>query len=180
MDTVRWQAYSADRAIFCEGARIVENPWFNTLPMQPAQGEILTLHTRGKLPQWIVNGGQWLLPLSDGLFKLGATYVWPTAEKPLNEQTSTKGKMALLNALRSLCPGIEAPEIVAHEVGIRPNSKDKRPLIGVHPDLPQLAVFNGFGSRGSMLIPYYAQHFADVLLSNAKLESGVDIKRVMA
>ena len=148
--------------------------------MQPAKGEILTGQSKDKLPEWIINGGQWLLPLDDGFFKLGATYVWPTAGKPLNEETSAAGKAGLLNALHRLCPSLNNYEIVSQDVGIRPNSRDKLPYIGLHPEHPHLAVFNGFGSRGSLLIPYYARHFVEVLLNGATLEPGVNIKRVMA
>ena len=179
-ESLLWRDISADKLIFCEGARVIDNPWFNALPMQPVQGEILTLQTKDRLPQWIINGGRWLLPLEDGLFKLGATYVWPTADKPLNEKISAEGKETLLNALARLCPSLTDHELISHDVGIRPSSKDRRPLIGFHPRFPRLAVFNGFGSKGSMLIPYYAQHFVDVLLNGATLESDVDIKQAMA
>ena len=179
-ELVRWHDLTADRLIFCEGARISKNPWFSSLPMQPAKGEILTGRSRNKLPQRIINGGQWLLPLVDGIFKLGATYEWPTAGKPLLEEPSKDGKATLLNALHRLYPGLHDYEIISHDVGIRPNSRDKRPYLGFHPEHPRLAIFNGFGSRGSLLIPYYAQHFIDVLLNGARLAPDVDIKRVMA
>lgn len=179
-EPVRWRDRSAKRVIFCEGAGAGQNPWFKSLPMQPAGGEILTLRTRHRLPQWIINSGQWLLPLEDGLFRLGATYARPAAGKPLEGKTTIEGKAALLKALRGLCPAIEEYKLISHDAGIRPNSRDKRPLIGFHPKYPRLAVFNGFGSRGSLLIPYYARHFADVLLNGAKLESDVDIRRVMS
>ena len=179
-EDIHWQDISANMIIFCEGARVVDNPWFKTLPMQPAQGEILTLKTSARLPQWIINGGRWLLPLENGLFKLGATYVWPTVDKPLNEEISDEGKATLLNSLTKLFPSLTDQELVSHDVGIRPASKDRRPLIGFHPQFTSLAVFNGFGSKGSMLIPYYSQHFVEVLLNGATLESDVDIKRARA
>lgn len=176
-EVIQWQAYSARCVIFCEGARIYQNPWFSHLPMQPSMGEILTLRTSEPLPKWIVNGGQWLLPLEDGVFKTGATYTWPKAGQHLVEETSDTGKQVLLKGLEKLVPTIKDYQVVAHEVGIRPNSLDKRPLIGFHPEHDSLAAFNGFGSRGSLLIPYYAQHFADVLLNGSKLDEDVDIKR---
>jgi len=179
-DTIRWHDIRVDKLIFCEGARVLRNPWFNTLPMQPAQGEILTLQTRDPLPKWIINAGRWLLPLEQGRFKLGSTYVWPTEEKPLNEKTSEQAKDLLLKNLTQLYPGLHAHELISHEVGIRPSSKDRRPLIGFHQPLENLAVFNGFGSKGSMLIPYYTQHFVKVLLNGATLDPDVDIKRTLS
>lgn len=175
----RWRDITANKVIFCEGARVTENPWFNGLPMQPAQGEILTLHTNEVLPEWIINGGKWLLPLDHGRFKLGATYVWPSADKPLNGQISQEGKSALLAAMHKLFPALRDYTIQAHEAGIRPTSRDKRPLIGMHPQNPRLGLFNGFGSRGSLLIPFYAAHFVDVLLNGTQLAAEVDLQRGM-
>ena len=175
-----WRGIHIDKIIFCEGAAIAHNPWFNTLPMQPAQGEILTLQTHQPLPHWIVNAGRWLLPLGEGRFKLGATYTWPTEHAPLTDTTSETAKSELLTDLAKLFPSLTDYKIIAHEAGIRPGSKDRRPLIGFHHRYPDLAVFNGFGSKGSMLIPYYAQHFVDVLLKKTALDSDVNITRVIS
>ncbi len=176
-DTIRWQDHSADGVIFCEGARVINNPWFRHLPMQPSRGDILTLQTDDPLPTWIINSGQWLLPLENGLFKVGATYDWPRPGQPLQEKGSLQGREKLLSVLHRLAPTVKHYQLVEHRAGIRPNSKDKRPLIGFHTQHPRLAVFNGFGSKGSMLIPYYARHFADVLLTGGRLDTDVDIKR---
>ena len=177
-ESIAWRDCQAGRLIFCEGARVTANPWFKYLPMQPAQGEILTLSTTDKLPDWIINGGKWLLPMTQGRFKLGANYIWPTVDKPLDEQTTTAGRQELLARLNALAPAVTHYEVLAHEAGIRPNSLDKQPLLGFHPQYPALAVFNGFGSRGSLLIPYYSKHFTDVLLNAVTLQAEVDIRRV--
>lgn len=177
-EKVTWHEFRADRLIFCEGARVVQNPWFGYLPMQPAKGEILTLRTSCRLPNRIINSGQWLLPQNDGVFKLGATYTWPSAGQQLDELTTSEGKAKLIMSLDDLWPGIEHYECINHAAGIRPNSKDKQALIGFHHGYPQLAVFNGFGSRGSLLIPYYSRHFTDVLLNGGELEKNVDIRRI--
>ncbi|MDH5444021.1 MAG: FAD-binding oxidoreductase [Gammaproteobacteria bacterium] len=175
---IEWQNYSANRIIFCEGAKVSNNPWFSYLPMQPAQGEILTLETDESLPDWIINGGKWLLPTGQGQFKTGATYQWPKKDRPLDEKTTTEGQQELLNSLQQLLPNPVNFRLIEHKVGIRPNSLDKRPLLGAHPQHANLFVFNGFGSRGSMLIPYYSQHMVNVLLNNETLESDVDIQRI--
>ena len=55
--------------------------------------------------------------------------------------------------------------------------KDRRPLIGLHPKHPQLAVFNGMGTKAVMLAPYFAIAFSDFLETGKELNSEVDIKR---
>jgi glycine/D-amino acid oxidase-like deaminating enzyme len=64
----------AARAIFCEGHRAMDSPWFGWLPFQPARGDILTLEADVPLPGRILNAGRWLVPLGRGRFRFGATY----------------------------------------------------------------------------------------------------------
>jgi glycine/D-amino acid oxidase-like deaminating enzyme len=70
-------------------------------------------------------------------------------------------------------------EVLDHRAAIRPTVKDRRPLLGRHPQFPQLALFNGLGTKGASLAPYWANHFADVLLSSAPLDPEVALGRQM-
>ena len=63
------------------------------------------------------------------------------------------------------------------KVGVRPGTKDRKPFLGRHPYHPQLAVFNGFGAKGSLMIPWYSQHFSQYLLGKGEIFSSADIKR---
>jgi len=163
----------ANRIIFCEGYRATSNPWFNWLPFKLAKGEILTLTTKSTLPDTIINTGKWLLPIDKHTCKFGATYQW----HDLNEQVTQEAKTELLSAINHLFKNDLSFKITKQEAGIRPCTKDTSPYIGLHPQLPSLGFFNGFGSRGSLLIPYYAQHFCEHLLHHQPLDQGVDITR---
>lgn len=172
-DGVQWGELRATQVIFCEGYLAQQNPWFSWLPLQPAKGEILTLDGYGQLPEVIVNGGHWLLPLADGHHKLGATF----EREQLDETLTTEARRELLAALPELLH--EPPEcrVVDHRAGVRPGTRDKQPFLGVHPQHAPLAIFNGFGSRGSLLIPWHAELFADVLCDGRTLPSHLDIRR---
>lgn len=172
-DGVRWGELQARRVIFCEGYLLRDNPWFNWLPLQPVKGEILTLDGYGELPEVIVNGGHWLLPLADGHHKLGASY----DRDHLDETLTVEARRALLAALGELVAEPPACRVIDHRAGVRPGTRDKQPFLGLHPRHAQLAVFNGFGSRGSLLIPWHAALFADVLCGTAPLPAHLDIRR---
>ena len=68
-------------------------------------------------------------------------------------------------------------EIIEHQAGIRPTVLDRRPLLGLHPKHKSLSVFNGLGTKGVMLAPYFAKHFADFLDNKIELNKEVDISR---
>jgi len=163
----------ADRVVFCEGASGAGNPWFRWLPFQPVKGEILTLRADASLPNVIVNAGQWVLPLGNGRFKLGATY----DRTHLDCIPTAAGRDQLLAALTHLIRLESPPRLLAHRAGIRPSTLDKAPFIGPHPVHPALLIFNGFGSRGSMSIPWYAARFADYLCGHGPVPAEADILR---
>jgi glycine/D-amino acid oxidase-like deaminating enzyme len=169
----RWHDISANQVIFCEGHQVIYNPWFNGLPFQSVKGEVLTLNQSNSLPDAIMNYGNWLLPSASGSFRIGATFDRLKVDNQITEQ----GKDALLNALKTFHPALAEASIVKHEAGIRPCSSDRYPIIGRHPHNRQLAIFNGFGAKGSLQIPWYSERFVDYLLLNVPLPSSCDIRR---
>ncbi len=171
---IEWKNIHAKRIIFCQGFMDKDNPWFNYLPFQPAKGEILTLKSSTTLPEEIINGGKWLLPLHDGRYKTGATYSHDLSHlDPMPE-----AKTELLNGLQKLFDDAPHFDLVVQQAGVRPNTLDKHPFIGFHPKHSHIAIFNGFGSKGSMLIPHYAQAFAQHLEHNTAIPREADISRI--
>ncbi len=167
---LHWQGLSPQRIIFCEGYHALHNPWFAWLPFQPAKGEILTVrHSSTRLPDLIINKGHWLLPTSTQQFRLGATF----DRQNLDAQPTAAGKHALLAALQALTGGLASTMVIKHQANVRPCTLDKQPFIGLHPQWPQLALFNGFGAKGSLQIPWYSQRFADALLQGAPMPADV-------
>jgi glycine/D-amino acid oxidase-like deaminating enzyme len=170
---VRWQGVGASRVVFCEGYQAMRNPWFDWLPFQPAKGEILSLEIPENLPHYIINAGRWLMPRGGDSYRLGATY----DREQLDEEPTAGGRQALLAALQELFTHPPRAGVAAHQAGVRPNTRDKRPFIGLHPENPRVGIFNGFGSKGSLLMPWYAERFVDHLLDGQPLPGESDIRR---
>ncbi|MEN8176208.1 MAG: FAD-binding oxidoreductase [Pseudomonadota bacterium] len=170
----RYGNLRARTLVFCEGAAIMENHWFRFLPMQPAKGEILSLRLQATppLPQAIIHKGFWLAPRSDGSHRFGATYSWDSQSTGPTESA----RAHLVDALATLVPGLDF-KVLDQVAGIRPATRDRNPLLGRHPQHPELAVFNGFGAKGSLLIPWYAQAMADHLCDGAPVPPEAQIAR---
>jgi len=172
--SITWQGRSFSQVIFCEGWRAQNNPWFNYLPFQPAKGDILTFHTTQTLPKSIIHQGKWLLPLTNGRFRLGASY---DNQQPLHEKPSPHAKEELLQALSHMPIDRNNITLTEHQSGIRPNTLDKQPFLGTHPKHKNIAIFNGFGSKGSLLIPHYSACMLASIQHKQALPKEADIQR---
>ena len=172
-NNITYKSVSADKIIFCEGYKTIDNPYFSWLPFKLTKGEVITVKIPNAIiaEEFVINKGVFILPLGNEIYKVGATYEW----NDLSEQPTEKGKEELINKLKKV---IKLPfEIINHQAGIRPTVLDRRPLLGFHPAHKSLAVFNGLGTKGVMLAPYFAKHFADYLNNKITLNREVDIKR---
>jgi len=170
-DYISWQGHTAKKMIFAEGSKLGSNPWFLWLPLKPAQGDVLTLRIPGLDLNAVYNAGFFILPLGNDKYRLGATYEWDI----LDPNPTQAGKAELLEKLASVYSGPYT--LLEHQAGIRPAVADRRPLLGLHPEHPTLAVFNGLGTKGVLLAPYFARQMADFLLGIGQLETEVNINR---
>jgi len=165
------EVWQAERIIFCEGFKTLNNPFFNWLPMVPSKGDLLTIKAKGLPQDCIINAGIFLLPLGNDHFRVGSTFEW----KDLSSSPSEKGKDELVQKLEKL---LQVPfEVMEQRAGVRPTVKDRRPLIGWHPQQSRVGIFNGMGTKGVMLAPYFARQFVQSLNGNSPIDREVDIVR---
>lgn len=173
-DQVEWQGITSRRVIFCDGALASENPLFNGLPYNPVKGQILMVAVEEYPIKQIVNQGLFILPIRNGLLKVGATYSW----HDLDWQITNDGRTYLETKLRDI---LKVPfEVVAQQAGIRPSTKDRRPFVGLHPNQPVVGIFGGMGTKGVSLAPYLAEQFARYLLDGEELEPEANISRYVS
>jgi glycine oxidase len=162
--------YLAEKLVFCEGPHATGNPWFGKTGLNPNKGEILSIHSPGLDERHVIRGDVFVLPRSVGHFRVGATY----SRAALDWQPSGEGRQELLEKLERF---VDVPfTITGHHAGLRPAVRDRRPLLGSHPGHPDLCIFNGLGSRGVMLGPYWAGVMAEWLtgkISNIPAEGSV-------
>ena len=154
---------NASTIIFCEGHQAIYNPWLADLPFKLSKGEILTLATQPAMTT-MLNWGQWLVP-SDGYAKLGSSFEW----QDLSTKNTIKTEHTLMNSLYQHTR-ISA-RIEAREAGVRPTTVRRKPFIGQIAGWSNGYCFNGFGSKGCLLIPHYADLLSDHLLLAKPLPS---------
>lgn len=170
---VSYKGISADRIIFCEGRFISMNPFFSWVPMKPTKGQMLTVKVSPYLsPEMIYNQQFYMFPtVEKDVFRLGATYDW----NDLNEEPTEAAKEDLISKVKKAL-NVEM-EVLEHHAAIRPNVHDRRPVLGSHPENPNLILFNGMGSKGVMLAPYFAKQLVDHIYNGSGLDPEVDLNR---
>ncbi|WP_421873246.1 NAD(P)/FAD-dependent oxidoreductase [Marinoscillum sp.] len=169
-DGAHYKNIKADYVIFCDGPMVTDNPLWNYLPFKPVKGEILEIDTT--LPEdMIVNRGVFVLP-KNGHFSVGSTY----DHDHLDYVPSEKGIKNLQDRLHKLYQ--KEYTIVSKSAGVRPATYDRRPFIGQHTDHPQVGIFNGFGTKGVSLVPFFAGQYVNYLERSGELLPEVDVRRV--
>lgn len=171
-ESYSYKNISAKRIVFADGYLVKNNPYFCYLPFKPAKGEVLTVEMNDlNTGNNIINKNAFLLPLAKGLYKAGATYNW----EDLSENTTGDA----LNELQSKLEKITDSEfkVLAQEAGVRPSVLDRRPVIGSHPKHTNMYLFNGFGTKGVMMAPYFAQHLINHVKNGTSLSKEVCLSR---
>lgn len=162
---------SFDYLFFAEGYKGTLNPFFNYLPLNHTKGEILEITSDEINEDEILNRKCFVLPMRNKQYRLGATFDWNT-----EDLTPTEEKKQELIDKYNLISSAKI-EVIGHQTGIRPTVPDRRPLLGQHPKYPFLVIFNGLGTKGYMLAPYFSEHLISHVLENKSLEKELDISR---
>lgn len=168
---VQWKNIIGEKIIFCEGYQAIHNPFFNWLPFTPNKGELLTVNIDNFDADTIFRKKVFLIPIAEGLYKCGSTYqihyehndITPEACKELSEHLEDLIKTKYL--------------VHGQYSGIRPATRDRKPFIGMHPSNESLVIFNGLGSKGVSLAPYFACQLIQHLEGKAQLDKEVNIER---
>lgn len=133
------------------------------------KGEGLTVRISDLHLGKVIHRGVFMLPMGEDVYRVGATFAWNDVWSGPTEEA----RRSLLDRLERLV-GREV-EVLDHWCGVRPASKDRRPIlgrIGRHE-----VVFNGLGSRGVVLAPWCAQHLCAHLFEGAAMDPVVDPAR---
>lgn len=168
---VEYEYLIADKIIFCGGINDASINYFKQLPLRPLKGETLQI----RLPQSIdniYNRGVYIVPTDiEREYKIGATY------SP-HDKTTEVTKVARQELVEKLDDLLRLPYEITHQNwGIRPTTSDRRPIIGSHPSEKKIVIFNGLGTKGVSLAPYFSGQLADWLVGIGEIEKDVSIER---
>lgn len=159
-----------DEVVFCEGAGAVKNPYFKDLPFNLSKGEAMV----GKVPfhlKRMIKNRSFLVPWKEDEMWIGSANFWNFED----DQPSEEGQDRMWEQVKGFYKGpFEKTRALA---AIKPSVKDRKPFLGTHPNYAQIHIFNGLGTKGVSLGPYFAEMMAEYLLDQKPILKDVDIHR---
>ena len=173
-DSQKWEyrkGVTSDKIVFCEGWQLRKNPFFAKLGQEAAKGEVLIVKLPNVKITRSIKKKIFITPLSGDLYWVGSTYEWEFDDASPSE---TK-KQYLIEALNEMYQG--EYKVIDHWAGVRPTTVDRRPLLGHHPEYKSMYLFNGLGTKGASLAPYWAKQMATFILDDTILPTEVDLSR---
>jgi glycine/D-amino acid oxidase-like deaminating enzyme len=170
-ENITYKDFSFHKVVFCEGVHAQNNPLFDWLPFNPVKGETLDVSLGEHQLDQIINQGVWLMPIGNGQYKMGSTYDWDN----LDFKATEKAKNEILDKSKSFLKVV--PSILAQSAGIRPAVKDRRPIMGKHPKYDNVFIFNGLGTKGVSLAPYFSLQLTEHLIEQKEIDIESTIER---
>lgn len=168
---VSYKGMKARKIVFCDGFGLKKNPYFNYLPLTGNKGEYIIIRAPDLHLEVGVKSSVFIFPVGDDHYAVGATY---------NNEDKTPGpspeaRIELVEKLRKLIT-VDF-EVVNQVAGLRPSTRDRRPLVGQHPVHKSLFCCNGFGSRGILMAPLISEELLQFMEREESLPPEIDIAR---
>jgi glycine/D-amino acid oxidase-like deaminating enzyme len=157
-DYAEFRNVKSQKVVFCEGWKMIHNPYFNHHRMIPVKGDLLIFESRDLQIDCILMGEGFICPLGENRFMAGSTYDWNFSDSSPDMEAGKKIEKHIQKIIR-------VPfKVIDHRAGIRPAMQSRRPVAEIHQQIKQAAVFNGLGTKGYLLAPYFSKKLAAELV----------------
>lgn len=168
---IEYDSISAKAIIFCDGIGSVSNPWFQNLPFAPNKGEMLLIEAPQIPSTYIFKRGINLVPWKENIFWAGSSYEWEYENDQPTNAFRERTEATLGHWLKN------SYTVVDHRASLRPATLERRPFVGFHPQHSRLGIFNGMGTKGCSLAPYFASQLVQHIQHKTPLHPEADVKR---
>ncbi|HEY6978295.1 MAG TPA: FAD-dependent oxidoreductase [Chitinophagaceae bacterium] len=169
---VEYKNITAAKIFFCNGVNTFQNPYWKNLPYVFNKGQALIADIP-LLPSDCIYkyGTATLTPWYNNLWWIGSSY-------ENDFVTTVPTEDFYKNTVASLKNILKIPfTINDHFSALRPAVIERRPFVGLHPNYAPIGIFNGMGTKGCSLAPYFAHQLTHYLLNNIAIDTLVDVKR---
>lgn len=171
LESLTYKNFQFKKIVFCEGIHTKHNPFFKTIPVLPNKGHCLEVKIDQEIDPYIIKKKHFLFSLSDNRYYYGGTY----DRFDQSEDIDPEFVEELETGLQAFYKGQYS--ITKVKTAFRATVDDRRPILGTHPQLKNLHIFNGLGARGVLNGSYFSKVMFDYLENQAYIDPEIDVKR---
>ncbi|MCH8805015.1 MAG: glycine oxidase ThiO [Planctomycetes bacterium] len=162
VETIRCRQAVLSAGAWSSHLRHLDRP---VVEVRPVRGQIVLLRCAERPFVPVVEDRScYLVPRPDGLVLLGAT-VEP--EAGFRSRVTAAGISSLIQAGLRLVPALAEASVVNMWAGLRPDTPDHRPFIGLVPAVEGLIAATGHHRNGIVLAPVTARAVTDLIIRGA-------------
>ena len=168
---IRYKDITANHIVFCDGVSSFNNPYFKNLPFAASKGEALLIEAENLPGTNIFKKGFSLVPWRKNIYWVGASYEWEFEHEHPTDIFRER-------VIASLQQWLKVPfKVVDHMASIRPATLERRPFVGFHPIHKTIGIFNGMGTKGCSLAPFFAKQFAESIIHQTSIYPEANVQR---
>ena len=160
--------YNFNKIVMCMGIDQKKINLFSEIKLIPVAGNSIKAESKF-FSDNILNKRISIFNVSKNEIYAGSTY---------NNGNINKGINLLKNQINKIINSDF--KILKSYFGIRPASKDRRPIVGKHKIINNLFIINGLGSKGVSQSPYCSKQLFDYIENNKKINIEINIDRIKA
>ena len=172
-NNIEYKNITAQKIIYCNGIEAAKSRYWKPLPFIGNKGQAL-IAAIPSLPATNIYkfGNLTIVPWYEDLWWVGSSYE--------NDYDTTKPtpnfKEQTVASLKNI---LKIPfAIKDHIASLRPAVlAERRPFVGTHPLHPNMAIFNGMGSKGCSLAPWFANELCHHLSHGKIIDPFAEVKR---
>ncbi|MFN1833723.1 NAD(P)/FAD-dependent oxidoreductase [Balneola sp. MJW-20] len=177
-----WVIRTADHSVNCEsviyaaGHLTKRVSYWDWLPIHSVKGQVARFRTDYAFPYpCSISALGYLGSLNENEFTVGSTY----EHKFDHTEPDDYGIRYLKERMKKVVPDlIESGELIGQWAGVRASTPNRKPILGEHPEHPNLYVFAGLGSKGMLYSAYLGDLLAKHILEDGPLPDEISISRI--
>ena len=159
------EGYNSEKIVMCRGINEKKINLFSEIPLSPVAGNSIKIKSN-HFSDYILNKGISVFNINKNKLFAGSTY---------DNGYTNKGYSHLKKRIKKVIN--KEFKIIKSYFGIRPASKDRRPIVGKHEVINNLYLINGLGSKGVSQSPYCSKELSDYIENNKKINEEINIDR---
>lgn len=155
-DGLAYRDHRFGSIVFCEGSAAITNPFFDASHFALNEGVAIQINVPLLQMDFLYKDDLFFVPYGDNIYWVGGGYGKP-------HLLTTSDDNDVLKKIKSILQ-VDF-DVLDTATALRPSTRNRRPLLRQSTESKHIFQFNGLGTKGTSLGPYFAAIMADSVIS---------------